>query len=183
MTKAIILDTETRPVLTQERLKELVHYNPETGVFTCLQRVARRKVGDLIGTTTKEGYLRCNIDKNPYLLPRLAFLYMTGNFPIELTDHINRNGYDNRWCNLREASISENNRKRKVLSQSSTGIKGLSFLKGQYPAYKAEVTVGKTTVAKTIGLNNRDEASVKEELISWLKDTREALHKEFARHE
>ena len=96
--------------LTQSRLKELLHYDPETGIFT--RRVAcsfRAPVGAVAGWVTGHGYRSVSIDYKPHLMHRLAFLYMTGEWPPEDVDHINGNRTDNRWANLRHASRSENN--------------------------------------------------------------------------
>lgn len=54
--------------LTQKRLKELVHYNPETGVFTCLKKNTRRNIGDVLGTANHEGYLTLEINSCCYQL-------------------------------------------------------------------------------------------------------------------
>lgn len=172
-----------RTELTQKRLKELVHYNPETGVFTCIKKNTRRNVGDVLGTYSHDGYLTIEINGKCYQLHRLAFLYMTGRFPCNLTDHANGNVVDNRWCNLREANSSENNRNRKCLNRSQTGIKGLSFKDGRYPRYQAHVVIGEKRVTKSINLKGKVEAEVVAQLITWLQETREELHGEFARHE
>jgi len=76
-------------MLTQERLKELLTYNPDTGVFTRkkVSRGGRWKVGTLDGT----GYIHTRVDYKIYLAHRLAWLYMYGEFPTETIDHINHN--------------------------------------------------------------------------------------------
>lgn len=95
--------------LTQERIKELLHYDPETGVFTWL--VDRRyavKAGQRAGYLSASGYRQLKVDDCLCLEHRLAFLYMLGRIPPEQVDHINQVKSDNRWCNLREASHGQN---------------------------------------------------------------------------
>jgi hypothetical protein len=95
--------------LTQARLKELLHYDPETGIFTWRVRLSNRTpAGAIAGSDSGRGYLRLTIDKRDYRAHRLAFLYMTGDFPPEDVDHINGVRDDNRWVNLRPATRSEN---------------------------------------------------------------------------
>lgn len=97
-------------MLTQARLKELFAYNPETGDFVVAKnrKGSAKKVGAILGSKTKAGYLEADIDGKRYLLHRLAYLYMTGEFPKNYIDHCNRNKMDNRWENLREATQQEN---------------------------------------------------------------------------
>jgi hypothetical protein len=96
--------------VTQSRLKELLDYNPSTGVFTW--RNNRRpgiKKGDVAGSVNDSGYLLIGVEGFQYRAHRLAWLYMTGFWPVELIDHINHNRKDNRFKNLREATRIENN--------------------------------------------------------------------------
>ena len=92
-----------RPDLTQDQLKQVLHYDPDTGAFTWLRSglVAGRARGG-------RGRVRITIDGQQYKAHRLAFLYMTGRWPVDQIDHINRDNSDNRWVNLREATSSQN---------------------------------------------------------------------------
>jgi len=103
------MKTQTPPKeLTQARLKELLHYDPETGIFTRLVRCSQMPAGSIAGSSDGRGYLQIKIDRRIYLNHRLAFLYMRGEFPPAHTDHKNGVVDDNRWANLRHATRSEN---------------------------------------------------------------------------
>lgn len=104
-------------MITQERLKELLDYNPETGVFTRLISVGGQKVGSIAGTLRKDGYMQIRADGNRYYAHQLAFLFMEGYLP-EIVDHINRIRNDNRWVNLRESNSQKNNRNRNTKNKS-----------------------------------------------------------------
>ena len=105
--------------LTVERLKELLNYEPDTGVFVWVK--SKRKAGCI----RHDGYVRIGIDMKAYLAHRLAWLYMTGQWPDELIDHINRVKNDNRFSNLRQASKAQNAQNTKLFSGSKSGFKGV----------------------------------------------------------
>lgn len=113
--------------LTQQRLKEVAHYDSATGIFT--SRVRRGKVnpGDELGTLCCYGYVIIKIDYVRYRAQRLAVLYMTGHWPEGVSDHINRDRADNRWENIRVCTKAENNRNRELAKNNTSGSKGVVF--------------------------------------------------------
>ena len=116
--------------LTQERLKELLGYDPETGVF--IWKVAntnRIRVGGVAGYLHHSGYLNISINGKTYQSHRLAFLYMEGYLPENDVDHIDRNRSNNKWKNLREVSRSCNLRNCKIRETNKSGITGVCFNK------------------------------------------------------
>ena len=115
--------------LTQERLKELLHYDSETGVFTRKMSRGGNKAGVVVGSTNKRKYLRVWVDGNFYALHRLAFLYMDGSFPEGVVDHINGEEIDNSWDNLRDTTMKENMRNSKMSTRNTSGAVGVSFHK------------------------------------------------------
>jgi hypothetical protein len=123
--------------MTRERLKELLSYDPNTGVFRW--RVDRKcgnhhkricvKAGDQAGYySAKDGYLRVHIDGRRILGQRLAWLYVHGCFPKEDIDHTNGIPSDNRLSNLRESNRSQNLANGKC---RRSGLKGACFDKSK----------------------------------------------------
>lgn len=120
---------------TQERLKEVVEYNQETGEFVWRVSTGPRiKAGDPAGAYKGHGYGRIQIDGVRYNAHRLAWLYVYGYYPSALIDHINMDISDNRISNLREASHSDNLKNKKSRASTATGVKGitLSSSSGKY---------------------------------------------------
>ena len=116
-------------MITQELLKEFLHYDPETGIFTWLKTVSRSCIGQIAGTIVPKGYRRIGLNKKPYAAHRLAFFYMIGSFPPDQIDHINGIKDDNRWVNLREATCYQNmhNQGKQIINKS--GYKGVFWHK------------------------------------------------------
>jgi hypothetical protein len=101
--------------LTQEYLKSILHYDPETGIFTRLVKRNRRfLVGSIAGSPSSAGYSYIYIDGKHYVASRLAWFYMTGNWPLKEIDHKNRNPSNDKFGNLREATRSQNLMNREV---------------------------------------------------------------------
>lgn len=114
-------------LLTQTELKRLLDYNPSTGLFTWKISRPNAKQGNKAGNLDPSGYIRISVNSKNYTAHRLAFLYMTGNFPLNHTDHINHNRSDNRWINLRLVTQKENNRNLAKRSDNTSGTSGVSF--------------------------------------------------------
>lgn len=127
-------------MITADRLRELVRYDPETGVFTRILSTARNiKAGDVAGWVDESsgGYVRIMLDKVTYKAHNLAWLYMTGEYPESVIDHINRVANDNTWKNLRKCTNSQNNMNRSRHRNNTSGATGVSFDKesGKWMAY------------------------------------------------
>jgi hypothetical protein len=132
--------------ITQQELKEVLHYDPNTGIFTRLTRKGGQKIGSVAGHKRPDGYTQIKIDGKRYLAHRLAWLYMTGNWPSEFIDHIDRNPSNNRFDNLRESTNQEN--------QQNTNCKGYSWNK-RHQKWMAQIRVnGKQ---KNLGYYNKPE--------------------------
>lgn len=95
--------------LTQKRLKEVLTYDPSSGVFVWIAPTNQRiRPGSIAGAKHNKGYRAIRIDGDLYLSHRLAWLWMCGEFPSEFIDHANCDRADNRWVNLRLANPSQN---------------------------------------------------------------------------
>ena len=127
--------------MNQSKLKELLHYNPETGEFKWIKPAPGRRSG-AVGWKNTQGYLGICIEGKTYLGHRLAWLYMTGKYPENFIDHINQDRYDNRWENLRDASQEENTQNAKLHRDNKSGIHGVFYLKGKG---KWRATIGRTS--------------------------------------
>lgn len=111
-------------ILTAARLRQLLHYDPETGEFTRLVGGRAFKVGDRAGFDD-HGYRRISIDGVKQYAHILAHLYMTGEWPKEEVDHDDLDGMNNRWANLREASHSQNQANKRRHKDNTSGAKGV----------------------------------------------------------
>lgn len=116
-------------MITQERLKEVLDYDPYTGVFTWRKARAGIAVGSVAGFVKRNGYIYIGIDKKYHRAHRLAWLYVHGNFPEADIDHINRVRNDNRITNLRAATRSENLQNRPKQSNNTSGVPGVCWHK------------------------------------------------------
>jgi len=117
-------------MITQSELKELLHYDPVTGIFTWLISQSNRvKVGDIAGGISKRGYFVIRIHNIINYSHRLAWFYVYGINPIDEIDHINMIKIDNRIANLRQANSSENKINKGLQSNNTSGYKGVCWCK------------------------------------------------------
>jgi hypothetical protein len=145
-------------MLTAERLRELLDYNPATGRFTW--RVYRGGSSPRKGAVAgfdSGGYIRIKINGNTYAASRLAWLYTYGVWPSEELDHINLRKWDNRLANLREATRAENCRNGPTRINSTSGHKGVHWNK-KLQKYSAYITYNRVRIY--LGLFNEVENAV-----------------------
>ncbi len=136
--------------MTQEQLKEILDYDPLTGVF--IWKVPRKKgairSGTIAGCLEGRGYVAIKIFRKQWKAHRLAWLYMTGEHPIGEIDHINGVRTNNAWSNLRQASHKQNGENIKLRNDNTSGFRGVCFDKrrGRWMAkvehYKKQYNLG-----------------------------------------
>lgn len=145
MTKSIKAKSKTeRKSLTQAGLWELLYYDSDTGRFTWLVKRKGTRLDKQAGWMNPRKYRHIIIDQRMYFEHRLAWLYTYGCWPANQIDHINRDPSDNRICNLREATCSENriNAKRQV--NNTSGYKGVVF-DNQCCRWRAQIKINGST--------------------------------------
>lgn len=143
-------------MITHEILKEMFFYNTETGVFTNLvRRSSRSPAGARADKKSRGGYLAIKFKGKTYLAHRMAWFYMTGKMPENLIDHINMVRNDNRFCNIREATHSENHQNIKTPpSTNKSGFLGVS-LHRQTNKWRSQIKL--ESKVKHLGLFNTKE--------------------------
>lgn len=161
-------------MITQSELKELLEYNPDTGIFTRKTSKGGVKIGSIVGSKRYDDYIQISLQYKKYPAHRLAWLYINGKEPRNHIDHINGNRSDNRICNLREATNQENIFNSKLSKANTSGIKGVTWDK-QKKKWVAQIMLNYKTI-KIGRFKNIEDA--KDSVIKF----RESLHKEFANH-
>ncbi len=132
MSKTTITD------LDAEYVRRIFDYSPETGIF--IWRECDKKhpynLGRPAGSVGSTGHMKIKIGGRHYLAHRLAWLYVYGVWPTAEIDHINLIADDNRLCNLREATRSQNAANLRRHKDGTSGYKGVSYRahRGTYEA-------------------------------------------------
>jgi len=150
-------------MLTQQTLKSILHYNPDTGIFTYLIANSNRvKVGDIAGCLHPNGYIYIQINYKPYRAHRLAWLYMYGKFPDNQVDHINGIRSDNRIVNLRDVTNQENGRNRRITKRNTSGFTGVCWYK-QCSKCQAQIRVNSKQIHLGLFDNKEDAIATREQ--------------------
>lgn len=126
-------------MLTQQRLRELLLYDPETGDFIRLvgRSGPNARAGDIAGCDNGHGYVRIYVDGKAYKGHRLAWFYMYGEWPKEI-DHINGEKSDNRLANLRPVTRSQNRMNCGAYANNVAGVRGVSW-NARQKKWKAQI--------------------------------------------
>jgi hypothetical protein len=170
------MKTNKEKFLSYKELIKILDYNPKTGIFTW--KVDRTngqiKAGTIAGTIHKKsGYIVIGINKKYHYVQRLAWFYMTGKWPKQEVDHKDLNKSNNRWKNLREATINENHYNKSLQKNNTSGYKGVCFHK---PSKKFIAKINYEGKNMALGYYK----TAKEASLIYCKAAKK-LHKDFAR--
>lgn len=159
--------------------KEWLNYNPETGKFTW--KIKRPwtnvAIGSIAGenSTARGGYFFIKLCRGRSTsLHRLAFVFMTGDWPSQYVDHINGIKNDNRWVNLRPATPSQNNQNMRRSKRNRSGFKGVKY---RPEKRKWEASIDKDRKSYYLGL-----FKTPQEASEAVNKKRQELHGEFAKY-
>ena len=132
--------SKAKPLPSQEYLLECFNYNPDTGLLTWKKRPLHhfknsrgmniwnaRYPSKIAGTIQPNGRIDLIIQLKHYKAHRVIWKIVTGCDPVYEIDHKNINPSDNCWCNLREATHSQNVQNTFLKSSNKTGFKGVHF--------------------------------------------------------
>lgn len=132
-------------MITQNELKELLNYDPCTGMFTWKRQRQRIRPGQRAGYKHWSGYVYIEVNRKAYALHRLAWLYVYGVWPQHTIDHINRDRSDNRISNLRDVPFHINTQNKSVYRNTSVGCSGVCF-HSRMQKYQAQIKVDRKPV-------------------------------------
>lgn len=137
------IDRSKERALDWKYLRSILHYDPETGFFSWILsrpgiRPANGRAGSVCG---KDGRRDIQVDKARYYEHRLAWFWMTGEWPPHEIDHRDTNAANNRWSNLRLATRSQNGGNTKPHRGNRTGLKGVTNHGQNRKFYMARITV------------------------------------------
>jgi hypothetical protein len=163
---------KARPTI--EELREYLDYEPETGVLRWRKRPAKHvRKGQVITSVNGHGYTQFGFRGMKFEAHRAVFAIHHGRWPYPCCDHVNGDKTDNRAANLRECTPSANMQNRCRSRKNTSGIKGL-----HWHAYSNmwRVRINKDGKAKERLFRDFGQAA------AYVKQLREQLHGEFARH-
>jgi hypothetical protein len=142
-----------RPLpLTAQRVRELLDYNPETGVLRWRIKRGKRLAGSIIATRLAgDRYTYVGLDYRTYYAHRAIWLMQTGQWPECKIDHRDGNPRNNRWANLRHATHAQNVYNRRRQRNNKSGFKGVTLHKPTN-RWRSTIAVG----GKQISLGYRD---------------------------
>ncbi|WP_324710403.1 HNH endonuclease signature motif containing protein [Pseudomonas citronellolis] len=113
-------------MLTADLLRDIIHYDPVSGLFTWKRTLSNRaKEGHLAGTVTDRGYLVITIARRRMQAHRLAWLYVHGEEPAGVIDHLDGDALNNRIVNLRVVPQATNTKNNKVSMNNTSGHPGV----------------------------------------------------------
>lgn len=172
-------DQNTRPTpssrITHAELLEALEYDPQTGNFTRKVSAGNYPVGSISGSLNEKGYVIVRLKNRNYKAHRLAWLYVTGEWPADEIDHVDGVKDNNAFSNLREATRTQNNANMRTPTHNTSGFKGVSLHKVS-GKWRAGISINNSQ--KHIGVYDTPE-----EAYAAYIQTAKRVHGEFARYD
>jgi hypothetical protein len=138
-------------------IKEFLSYDPETGIFRWVKQRSGCVCG-IAGTKNGAGYISVRFRRRQYKAHRLAWWWVTGEWPEDEIDHRDTDHSNNRFANLREASHPQNMCNTRPMDGKSSKYKGVSFAKSR-GGWLAHITVNRKQVL--LGRFDEEEAAAR----------------------
>lgn len=156
-------------------LKDYMTYDPETGVFTWVKRRCQMAMpGKRVECKDNKGYIIFGWKGRNYRAHHVAWWWVTGEMPQGEMDHINNVRDDNRFCNLRKATSTQNNHNRRRPVTNTSGVKGVNWHKHKQQ-WAARITVNGVRIS--LGYYHSLDLATQA-----MRDAREYYHREFCNH-
>ena len=114
-------------MINHQILKEYLHYDFVTGIFTRVKSNRKDLISSVAGSVYPKGYVYITLNGYRYMAHRLAWLYVYKVWPNNQIDHINHIRTDNSISNLREVDALGNSRNRSKASNNTTGFNGITW--------------------------------------------------------
>lgn len=115
-----------------DSIRDKLYYDKTTGKFQYYKPMGKAVGRDQAGNVDKRGYRYISYKGRRYKAARLAWWFVTGEWPSQEIDHADRDRDNNAWSNLRPASRAENLWNRGQLSSNTSGCKGVDFKRGKW---------------------------------------------------
>ena len=149
-------------LLTRKYLLSILEYNKETGQLIWKINRAKAKMGEPAGCLTPKGYLYIGINGQRYFAHKLVWFYVTGRWPRKQIDHINQNGADNRFENLRLVTNRENHRNKRLSKKNASGHTGINWIE-RLAKWRARIMVDGKDIHLGVFADIRDAINARKE--------------------
>tara|TARA_R110000850_G_scaffold11976_4_gene40733 strand:+ start:14045 stop:14581 length:537 start_codon:yes stop_codon:yes gene_type:complete len=137
--------------IPKETLLEYFSYDPDSGLLTRRKTVSNNKAkkntvaGSVVKARNGKSYVQICVHNKLIKAHNVIFIIMTGSLPIGICDHINGNGTDNKWSNLRDTTEQDNFKNQRNPVTNTSGVMGVSWHKAT-KKWRASITESKKVI-------------------------------------